>query len=76
MRLPDFEEKYVKEIPYQDPKGFKTGMRCDGLAVVAQLLHRNVQRFRGGLVFKAHGRLNRSTLGLREIKKKKKCAWI
>jgi len=38
---------------------------------VCQLLYRNVQRFRGGLVFKAHRRLYHSTLGLRVIKKKK-----
>ena len=31
---------------------------------------RNVQRFRGGLVFKAHRLLYHSTLGLRVIKKK------
>ena len=36
-----------------------------------RVLHRNVQRFRGGLVFKAHRLLYRSTLGLRVIKKKK-----
>jgi len=35
------------------------------------LLHRNVQRFRGGLVFKAHRLVYHSTLGLRVIKKKK-----
>ena len=34
---------------------------------------RNVKRFRGGLVFKAHRLLNHSTLGLSVIKKKKKC---
>jgi len=34
------------------------------------VLHRNVQRFRGGLVFKAHRRLYHSTLGLRVINKK------
>jgi len=33
---------------------------------------RVVQRFRGGLVFKAHRRLCHSTLGLRVIKKKKR----
>jgi len=33
------------------------------------LLHRNVQRFRGGLVFKAHRLLYLSTLGSRVIKK-------
>ena len=37
-----------------------------------QLLRRNVKRFRGGLVFKAHRLLYHSTLGWREIKKKKK----
>ena len=33
-------------------------------------VYRNVQRFRGGLVFEAHRRLYHSTLGLRVIKKK------
>ena len=37
-----------------------------------QLLHRNVQRFRGGLVHKAHKFLYHSTLGLIVMKKKKK----
>ena len=37
----------------------------------AQVLRRNVKRFRGGLVFKAHILLYHSTLGLRVIKKKK-----
>ena len=37
-----------------------------------QLLHRNVKRFRGGLVFKAHRLLYHFSLGLRVIKKKKK----
>ena len=32
----------------------------------------NVQRFRGGLVFKAHRLVYHSTIGLRVIKKKKK----
>ena len=41
-------------------------------AVQEQLLYRNVQRFRGGLVFKAHRLLYRSILGLRVIKKKTK----
>ena len=36
-----------------------------------QLLSRNVKRFRGGLVFKAHRLLYHSTLGLRVIKKKR-----
>ena len=37
-----------------------------------QLLRRNVNRFRGGLVFKAHRLVYHSTLDLRVIKKKKK----
>jgi len=37
-----------------------------------QLLSRNVERFRGGLVFKAHRLLHHSTLGSSVIKKKKK----
>ena len=37
-----------------------------------QVLCRNVERFRGGLVFKAHRLLCLSTLGSRVIKKKKK----
>ena len=36
-----------------------------------QLLYRNMQRFRGGLVFKAHRLLNHSTLGFRVIRTKK-----
>ena len=36
------------------------------------LLHRNVQRFRSGLVFKAYRLLYHSTLGLRVIKKKRR----
>ena len=37
----------------------------------SELLHRNVQRLRGGLVFKAHRLLYHSTLGFRVITKKK-----
>ena len=40
--------------------------------VGAQLLDRNVQWFRGGLVFKPHRLLYHSTPDLRVIKKKKK----
>jgi len=39
-----------------------------------RLLGRNVNRFRGGLVFKAHRLVYHSTLGSRVIKKKKK--WL
>ena len=41
---------------------------------ILELLYRNVQRFRGGLVFKAHRLLYHSTLGLRVIKKKRSMA--
>ena len=40
------------------------------LPLIAHLLRRNVKRFRGGLVFKAHRLLYHSTLGLRVIKTK------
>jgi len=41
-------------------------------------LHRNMQRFGGGLVFKAHRLLYHSTLGLRVIKKTRRQAggWL
>ena len=39
----------------------------------AQILRRNVRRFRGGLVFEAHRLVHHSTLGLIIIKKKKGC---
>jgi len=39
-----------------------------------ELLRRNVKRFRGGLVFKAHRHVYNSTLGLRVIHKKKEPA--
>jgi len=42
------------------------------VSIEEQLRSRNVKRFRGGLVFKAHRLLYHSTLGLRVIKKKKK----
>ena len=38
--------------------------------VKPQLLRRNVKRFRGGLVFKAHGLAYHSSPGSRAIKKK------
>ena len=37
-----------------------------------ELLRRNVKRFRGGLIFKAHKLLYRSAIGLIVKKKKKK----
>ena len=41
-----------------------------------QLLRRNVKRFRGGLVFKAHILLNHSTLGSTVIKEKKESTLV
>ena len=48
-----------------------TLQKCAVVLRQAQLLYRNVQWFRGGLVLKAHTRVYHSTLG-RGIKKKKK----
>jgi len=45
------------------------------LANKPRLLRRNVKRFQGGLVFKAHRLMYHSTLGLRAIKKKKTTPW-
>jgi len=42
-----------------------------GQRLEEQLLRRNVKRFRGGLVFKAHRRVYHSTLGWRVIKKRR-----
>jgi len=49
-----------------------TGSDPDNHSVSEQVLSRNVERFREGLVFKAHRWLYHSTLGSRVIKKKKK----
>jgi len=55
---------------------FSDGSRALALSLTFEfrilVLHRNLQRFRGGLVFKAHRLLYHSTLGLRVIKMKKK----
>ena len=45
-------------------------------SIEERLLYRNVQRFRDGLVFKAHRLLHHSALGLRVIKKKKESVRI
>ena len=45
--------------------------RAVQFSIEEQLLSRNVERFSGGLVFKAHRLVNHSTLGPRVIKKKK-----
>ena len=53
-------------------RNIQGGSHVDHLECERQLLSRNVQRFRGGRVFKAHRLLYHSTLGVRVIKKKKK----
>ena len=44
---------------------------CSVQTIQEQLLGKNVERFRGGLISKAHAELNHSTLGSRVIKKEK-----
>jgi len=61
----------------QDPRGRECKCHLHPGAsrrplVSGNALRRNVNRFRGGLVFKAHRLLYHSTLGWRVIKKKKK----
>ena len=41
-------------------------------SIQEHLLHINMQRFRGGLVLKAHRLSHHSALGLKVVKKKKK----
>ena len=50
-------------------KSMRSHSYCLRLSREGQLLDRNVQRFRGGLVFMAHRLLYHSTLGLRVIKR-------
>jgi len=50
---------------------FGLGFRVSGFGLKRGTLGRNVKRFRGGLVLKAHRLLYHSTLGSRVIKKKK-----
>ena len=51
----------------------RVGLRYRGtFSIPEQLISRNVVRFRGGLVFKAHGWLCHATLGSRIIMKKKR----
>ena len=42
---------------------------CEKFSIQEQLLRRNVQRFRGGLVFKAYRLVYHSSVGWKEIKK-------
>ena len=54
-----------------DPPQVLGSYVCPTVGAYWPLLYRNVQRFRGGLAFKAHRLVYHSTLGLRVIKKKK-----
>ena len=65
---PFFLTVRVGGTPQQEAGGGVLGPR--GAGAHQLLLHRNVQRFQGRLVFKAHRLLHHSTLGLRVMKKK------
>jgi len=62
-RDPALKPHPVRPSPVRHPAALR-------VAISEQLLYRNMQRFRGGLVFKAHRPLYHSTLGLRLIKKR------
>ena len=73
---------YRKIRRYNEPDQSETGLGIDSLPDASRtpclgidLLHINVQQFRGGLVFKAHELLYHSTRGLRAIKKQRE-EWI
>ena len=53
-------------------RNLATNMR-EVATVEDQLLYRNAQQFRGGLVSKALSLLNHSTLGSKVIKKRRRC---
>jgi len=60
--------KFVSCSPEKSPEE----VRSNRLGPIEeQLLRRNVKRFRGGLVFKAHRLVYHSTIGSRVTKKKK-----
>jgi hypothetical protein len=75
MRKSGFEKVrlYKNQVIRKRQTGY---IPLDGQPAPAALpvSYRNVQRFRGGLVSKAHGLLYHSSLGLRIIKKKEKSA--
>jgi len=68
-----FSVKSYMKVICSPPCGNHTG-RANNQPVKI-LLYRNVQQFRGGLVFKAHRLSYHSTLDLRVIKKKKIHPW-
>ena len=62
----------VRSYPGQRPRAARA-ISNRVLGVVQEgLLRRNIQRFRGGLVFKAHSLVHHSTLGLSVIKKRRR----
>ena len=63
----------VSGFSYRDREGYGRGV-SEGrqFSIEEQLIGRNVERFQGGLVLKAHRWLYHSTLSSRVIKKKKK----
>ena len=63
FRVPGFGSR-VSDVP--------AAVRAVQFSIQEQLPSRHVERFRGGLVFKAHRLLYHSTLGSRVIKKRKK----
>jgi len=74
---PSSEPLHISSSGYGPPDFIRLWSipRVDNLiagAKTAQLLYRNVQWFRGGLVCKAHRLVCHLTFGLRVIKKKKK----
>ena len=63
------------EAHWHDPAQWRL-LSGFGFRVEEQLLSRNVERFRGGLVFKAHRPFYHPTLGSREIRKKEERAAV
>ena len=76
LDLSHFQAKVFTTLYAVPSSRGRTSNRSVQFSIQAQLLHINVvhinvKRFRGGLVFKAHRLVYHSTLGLRVIKKKK-----
>ena len=65
----------LKYEPSSEPLHISGGRHLAQLGADEVVLHDPVQRFRGGLAFKAHRLVYHSTLGSRVVKKKKEpCA--
>ena len=72
MTHPKFPSGLSSVVPWNSSTFPRSCFGVGGLGFgVQHLLRRKVKRFREGLVFKAHRRLYRPTLGSRVIKKKK-----